>query len=752
MGNESSFPSFDDFNITKKLSTKDFERQTERKMTIHIISDEKEECKTFVELITNEKLGINADELLEKDIKNKNNLYSFINYKIEIDVSDAINKIIAKANKISSNPTSKNYSCSELIILFDNNNINSQFDIIKKELTINKKNKMFFKQKPYLLPFLIIVSTQDLIINDILPSRIFQFKINPKDIINILKRSNNILLNNKNDTPENIIDKDNNLEKNKLIPENSENNIDSDIYNQFSLFFRKINVIFCYYNELGDEFSFMNSNNEEKIINNEGESDSPVFINILLIGNSGAGKSTLINLILEEKKSLEGGNGFSTTSKNILVYKKANLALRFYDVKGLEDDNTLKNYVKILKDFNSNNNQSIDSINAIFYCKPYGDSTVINENDKKIITELIDFDIPILFLFTKMPYDLRQKMDDETEEFRQFERNSKIDIIESKMRDCFKNKNKESESDNYIKQYIHFYFVNLIEDYSLKVPVFGIDEVFAFFKNLVSEKSWQDLKQTCKIRDAEKCKELCKNNPFLKKFSDIDKLNENNKIEANKYLKKLKITTFFTGAIPFLDMLSETGYRYLFKHKLKVLYGFEYEEAQQNLKVKNSILENKNVNEEESKLKEVDNIVYINNNDQMTQIFDQENFENLKDNNTKKLEKNINKEINNNCNKIKNYVINTGKRFVDVAIPAVEYSVTQGLKTVSYIFLPITMIGSGIWSTININKDCQKYLDIFDKAFTPLRFKVLENYINAFIEVIDDLNNTGKKLVVRKGN
>ena len=88
-------------------------------------------------------------------------------------------------------------------------------------------------------------------------------------------------------------------------------------------------------------------------------------------------------------------------------------------------------------------------------------------------------------------------------------------------------------------------------------------------------------------------------------------------------------------------MLSETGYRYLFKHKLKVLYGFEYEEAQQNSKVKNSILENKNVNEEEFKLKEVDNIVYINNNDQMTQIFDQENFENLKDNNTKELEKNI---------------------------------------------------------------------------------------------------------------
>ena len=38
-------------------------------------------------------------------------------------------------------------------------------------------------------------------------------------------------------------------------------------------------------------------------------------MNILLLGESGAGKSTLLNLIVGEKKSLEGGNGFSTTSK-----------------------------------------------------------------------------------------------------------------------------------------------------------------------------------------------------------------------------------------------------------------------------------------------------------------------------------------------------------------------------------------------------------------------------------------------------
>ncbi len=344
----------------------------------------------------------------------------------------------------------------------------------------------------------------------------------------------------------------NNIEKNDINDDNSftkineynnqeKINIDNETCNQYSLFLRKVNVIFSYYNELGDEFSIINSNKQEVLINNEAESKSPIFINILLIGNSGSGKSTLINLILEEKKSLEGGDGFSTTSKNILVYKKANLALRFYDVKGIEDENTLKNYVKILKDFNFNNNHSIDSINAIFYCKSYGDSTMIGENDKKIITELIDFDIPILFLFTKTPYNMSQKEDNDTEEYRQFERKSKIDAIESEIQDCFKNKNKISESKNYIEKYISFHFVNLIEDYSLKVPVFGIDEVLSFFKNLVTENDWQELKQKCKYRDAEKCKELCQKNPFLKKFSNIDEINNSNIIEANKYLKKLKV-------------------------------------------------------------------------------------------------------------------------------------------------------------------------------------------------------------------
>ena len=84
-------------------------------------------------------------------------------------------------------------------------------------------------------------------------------------------------------------------------------------------FIRKLYVAFSYFNELGDEFSFINSDGKEELIKIENDTNIGVFMDIMLMGKSGAGKSTLINLILGELKALVGGTGLSTTSKNLII-------------------------------------------------------------------------------------------------------------------------------------------------------------------------------------------------------------------------------------------------------------------------------------------------------------------------------------------------------------------------------------------------------------------------------------------------
>ena len=187
MGNSSSFSSFDNFNITKTLSLDAFKAQITRKMTIYILSKQKEECKAFVEILTGEKFSNDSDELLEKDITKKINLYSFMNYKIGTQPDEICDKIIEKALKISSNPESNKYNYSELIILFDNefddDNIINNINIIRKKFFEDNKNRIFFKKKPNLIPFIIILSSKDLILKDFIPSKIYHFKINFEDTL-----------------------------------------------------------------------------------------------------------------------------------------------------------------------------------------------------------------------------------------------------------------------------------------------------------------------------------------------------------------------------------------------------------------------------------------------------------------------------------------------------------------------------------------------------------------------------------------
>lgn len=123
-----------------------------------------------------------------------------------------------------------------------------------------------------------ILYSQNNLINSIINE-----KENQKNIDNNIKNTDI------NDKDINISNIDENISlKDKNI--NNEKEKENKNQEQFSLFFRKINVIFSYYNELGDEFSFINSDDEEILINNETETDSPIFINILLIGKTGSVK------------------------------------------------------------------------------------------------------------------------------------------------------------------------------------------------------------------------------------------------------------------------------------------------------------------------------------------------------------------------------------------------------------------------------------------------------------------------------
>ena len=116
------------------------------------------------------------------------------------------------------------------------------------------------------------------------------------------------------------------------------------------------------------------------------------------------------------------------------------------------------------------------------------------------------------------------------------------------------------------------------------VPVFGIEKLLSSFK--ITDKDWDELKKYSKLKDEQKCKELCEKNYFLKPYSNFLNIKEKNKTEAEKYLDGLKWRAFFSGIIPGLDIGMEYFYKYKFKNKLEILYGFNYDKAKENCKEK----------------------------------------------------------------------------------------------------------------------------------------------------------------------
>ena len=510
-------------------------------MTIHILSKEPKNCIDFIEFFTQEKIQ-NSQELKEENITRKINLYSFMNYKIYNDASKLMQVLEDKVNESFTN--SKTSIFSEVLIILDNIEIEKQIEIIRNEF--EKDDNL--QTNPHLNPFIIVISPKEVDLSCFIKSKTFHYKITLNNIFNLEK------------------------EGEKKI--------------EVSEFIRKLNVLFCYYNELGDDFSFVNSEEKEYFINIEDDTNITIFVNILLLGMTGVGKSKLINLLLEEMKSIEGGSGFSTTSKNILVYKKHGFPIRFYDVKGIENGETLENYNKIIKDFNIKNFISNESLNTIFYCVEYKETgTIFLELENKLFEKLIKFDIPIFFIITKTEHDPSQKSKKKKIEIKREKDRKRIEnAIYDLIQTSFKKNNRENEAQKYIARYIKIYFVNLVRiEKEPPIPVFGIDKVLSDFSEMVPKEEWDELELACKMKDEKRCKQFIKNNLFLRYYSELDNFNKRNKQQAKEYLKRLKTGAFFSGMVPGLDIGMEYYYKYLFKKRLKALYGFDYEQAKKAL-------------------------------------------------------------------------------------------------------------------------------------------------------------------------
>ena len=747
MGNNESYLPL---NKEEKYTLQEFTKITKRKMNIHVLCDNKQNCVKFVENLTGEKFHPFSDELLEKYIERKISLFSFINYYIYDEPSQLIKRISDKSQFISEKPEENKFLFSEVVIILDNAKIHDQIKIMVEMI----EDDDILDMESYFSPFFIFLSPKNLDLISFIKSKRFLYKIREEEFLSLKNYLGNLFQKIK---PENQNLKIKKNEKNIEIPifEDSQNislipdqsmeindnkieliNINEDTKektetnNDIFKFINKLIDLFIYFNELGDTFSFINSEGNEIFINVEENTDTIVFINILLLGRTGVGKSTLINLLLDDKKSFEGGIGTSTTSKDIQVYKKSGIPLRFYDVKGFENEKTVKNYVKIMLDYGLKSKFLSDNLNAIFYCIQYkSNGTVIEEMESPLFVQLVKLEIPILFIITNFPHNpYIENFDKQTKKKISNDIKRIEKAIKEKIKDNFFKGNHGKNAEEYIENFIKFYYVNLVKKFS---PIFGLNKILSYFTELVSKEEWEILEKACIERNENECKTYMENNPFLKKYLNLENLNIQNKKEALLYLKRLKAGAFFSGLIPFLDIGMEYAYRHLFKKKLNNLYGFDEEKAKNAIQI--------NLNNKENN----DNIIY--NNNQLENSNEIANRSEIKEN---EIGNDIDKKIK---NKIRNFfsvakgVGHTGGIAAQVGEIAAQFAIARSIQVACLALLPVTSVAFGAYSCYNINKDCHKILDIYDKAFTPLKFDTLKAYIESFRKSIGYLEEISQK-------
>lgn len=243
-------------------------------------------------------------------------------------------------------------------------------------------------------------------------------------------------------------------------------------------------------------------------------------------------------------------------------------------------------------------------------------------------------------------------------------------------------------------------------------------------------------------------------------------------------MKKLKASAFFSGMVPGFDIGMEYFYKYQFKKKLKSLYGFDF------YKAKEKVQDNGNFNlikneKEDNQEKEI--LLDINETDLIDSIqtplsgsgfTEEEEYKSINEeeldikiDNIKKEENEIESKISNTTNNAAKNVTSflrglgeagsvvlkalptAGRITLETGEVIVRSGISVGIKVASWVFLPVTCIGFGLWSLSKIHRDCEEIMEIFDKAFSPLKFETIMAYIQSFLIAIEYLDLKGKELI-----
>ena len=219
--------------------------------------------------------------------------------------------------------------------------------------------------------------------------------------------------------------------------------------------------------------------------------------------------------------------------------------------------------------------------------------------------------------------------------------------------------------------------------------------------------------------------------------------------------------------VPGLDIGMEYYYKYLFKKRLKALYGFDYEQAKKALNETNifdqtnkelkdlnlgslGVMNDEEINliEKEEKVNNMDGANNINMDTEKDE--EKKNFSNEKNKDTSNIGKNVGSVIR-GLAEVGGIIVKSlpeaGEITIETGAVVARTGISAGLKFASWILLPITCIGFGTWSFIKIKKDCKAILTKFEKASPILKFETLYVYISSFKKAISHLKIIGQQII-----